>query len=578
MFKFFSRASFFSKNLLFSTLNVLLIGIILTTASYFIQKHVMLTSLYNQAIGMAAQTKITLDKTDIQSVLSTHDLHSSVQQKLTKQFTDLSSANKTIAQGYILAPKIDNGKQMLIAAPQHVIESGIKPGDMYEPPAAFKDVLQNAIEKKEQGVTEIYTDSLGTWISVVDPIVDEQGSVIALFGMDVDASLIAKGQQELLRWLIPSFLISLLLMISIQFFVLKKVLAPLKDLFFAINTVSEGDLNVELQVRRDDDLGTLSKQFNVMTQKIRQIVEQVQLTTEEIVRSSQNLLAHVEENKSETNQVTKTIQEVASGAESQVQGTEESARTMEEMAVGIQRVAESSSAVSEAALETTKEAEQGNKSVQQTVQQMDIIHTSVAQSVSLVKVLGERSKEVEKIVDVITNIASQTNLLALNAAIEAARAGEHGKGFAVVATEVRKLAEQSTQSAQHIITLIREIQNDTDKTLEAMDSVTNNVGDGVAVVDELGKAFKGILESTHNVSAQIQEISAVSEQMSASSEEVTASVEEMAQIAKESASHSKNVARSSSKQLDAMQEIVMSVESLNKKAAELKEEIQLFKI
>ncbi|MBN6189133.1 methyl-accepting chemotaxis protein [Aneurinibacillus sp. BA2021] len=313
MFASYRRMSFFSKTLLFSVVNILLVGIILTTASYFIQKSLMLKSLHAQAKGILGQTKITLNMKDIEAAISNLDIASPGQKKLIKQFTDLASANKNISQAYILDPKLENGKQMLIAAPQYVIDAGYKPGSMYESPPIYREVIQKTIDTKEMGVTDTYSDDLGTWISVIEPIVDDKGNMIALLGMDIDASLITKGQQELLLWLVPCLFVALLLVVLFQLFILRKVLAPLKDLFGAINQVAEGNLNVELRVTREDDFGVLSKQFNRMIQKIRQVVERVQVTAEETVGSSQTLLTHVEENKKATYQVTETFQEMALG-------------------------------------------------------------------------------------------------------------------------------------------------------------------------------------------------------------------------------------------------------------------------
>ena len=135
---------------------------------------------------------------------------------------------------------------------------------------------------------------------------------------------------------------------------------------------------------------------------------------------------------------------------------------------------------------------------------MDKIHRSVNDTATVIQHLEERSKEIGKIIDVITGISSQTNLLALNAAIEAARAGEHGKGFAVVADEVKKLAEQSKESADQITTLVEEIQGDTERAVTVMRKGTNEVELGITVVQETGEGFKRILQSIDQVSSKFK--------------------------------------------------------------------------
>jgi len=273
-----------------------------------------------------------------------------------------------------------------------------------------------------------------------------------------------------------------------------------------------------------------------------------------------------------------TIQQVASGAVSQLQATEESARAMTEMSTGIQRIAESTSTISQAAMDTTIETQEGNHSVQKAVGQMQLIKNSVESTSSLVKSLGERSNEISHILDVIAGIASQTNLLALNAAIEAARAGEHGRGFAVVADEVRKLAEQSNESANQIAHLIHEIQQDTAGAVVAMDTVNQHVLAGLEVVQEAGTAFQRISSEITTIAEQMQESSAVAEQMSASSEEITASIDQTASIARESADFAQSVATFSTNQLQAMDELASSAESLRSMAAELSGLVRKYRV
>jgi methyl-accepting chemotaxis protein len=360
--------------------------------------------------------------------------------------------------------------------------------------------------------------------------------------------------------------------------VARSIVTPLRMVVNAADGMAQGLLNQKVELERKDELGQLALSFNQMSLNIRALIEQVKKAGDQVATSSEQLSESAEQTKQAVNHITLTIQEVATGAEAQVQGSEESAKAMEEMAIGIQRIAEKSSVVLDASVETVKEAEKGNDSIQIAVRQMDSISHSVNNSASVIKLLGERSKEIGDIVQVITSISSQTNLLALNAAIEAARAGEHGRGFAVVAGEVRKLAEQSRKSAEQITGLIQKMQEGTTQAVSAMEDGTREVKTGIVTVHQAGEAFERIVKAAQRVAEQIEEVSASSEQMSASSQQVTASVEEITTIAKESAEGTQNIASASEEQLASIEEISASSDALNKMAQELKEVIGKFKV
>ena len=249
---------------------------------------------------------------------------------------------------------------------------------------------------------------------------------------------------------------------------------------------------------------------------------------------------------------------------------------MDEMADGVSRIAETSTVVSEVALNMAEEAMLGNQSVEKAVQQMSAIHQAADELAQVLGVWKERSAEIGKIVEVIAEIAAQTNLLALNAAIEAARAGEFGRGFTVVADEVRKLSEQTAKSAQQITEVIVSIQDGINTSIAAMDEVVSEVNSGMITVHEAQQAFEKILQATQRVSSEVQDISASTQEMSAVSEQIAASMADALETTKQLGAYAQEVAAASQEQLANMDEISISAVRLNEMAQQLELLIKKF--
>ncbi|MGG3889756.1 methyl-accepting chemotaxis protein [Metabacillus fastidiosus] len=430
------------------------------------------------------------------------------------------------------------------------------------------------------------TDAVNALISSQGPDIinkfDEQLNKLSTFQDD----LLEKGSKDASEKVADTKvdilvlgILAVLIGIGIAIFIGRLISKPVIEIADAANKISNGDLTVDnIKVKNRDEIGDLANSFNQMAGNLRVLIEKVSLNSIQVASSAEELTAGAEQTTQATHQIATSIQEVAGGAEIQGQGANESSLAMKEMAVGIQQVAQTTSFVSELAIETSDEAINGNDSLQKVIHQMNTISEVVDNSASVVKELGEHSKEIEKIIEVITSIADQTNLLALNAAIEAARAGEHGRGFAVVADEVRKLAEQSKESADQIASLIRKIQGDTTHAVDVMDKGTQEVKVGIVVVHEAEEGFKKILRLIEQVTSQIQEASTSSEEISVSVEKVSVSIEEIARIARDSASNTQNVASASEEQLASMEEITSSASDLSKMAEELQLHINQFKV
>lgn len=342
--------------------------------------------------------------------------------------------------------------------------------------------------------------------------------------------------------------------------------------------LSNGDLSTRIAHKVKDETKSIIDSLNKVTESFAGMVTASHEVAGEVSASSKSLSIITEQSTELTNEVAQTIQGVAAGAESQLQGTDNIANVMDQVSKGIQGIAENSSTVSESSRKMREEAETGNEFISGVVNKMNSISISVNETNSTIRLLGEKSKSIGQIIDAITSIASQTNLLALNAAIEAARAGEQGRGFAVVAEEVRKLAEQSSQSVKQVADIIQTIQNETEASVKNMNKVTEEVKQGMNVVNETGGIFKNILDAVKNVDAQIQEVSSSSEEIYASVEEVSASTIEVSRLSKEFSENAQTVSASSEEQLASMEEIAASSASLYQMAEKLRAQIEMFKV
>ena len=303
----------------------------------------------------------------------------------------------------------------------------------------------NDLYKKEQGTFTYSLDNQDKMMSFITN--DLTGWKIAgnLYRNELDKSA-APILDKTLQIIIISFLIGAVLFI----FILRSIMKPINDLKEHAITISQGDLTRTIKVKSNDEIGQLGRAFNEMVESLRNLVNKVNLNATQVAASAQELTAGAEQTTDATEQVSHAIQEVASSSEKQTSGVEETANALDEIAHGVTLITDSSIKVSDLSRHTMNQAEIGGKVVSDVVNQMKSISESVTESNVMIESLNERSKEVSTILNVITAIAEQTNLLSLNAAIEAARAGEHGRGFSVVAEEVRKLAEQSQQSAKEI--------------------------------------------------------------------------------------------------------------------------------
>lgn len=573
MFDKLRPKSIMTRNMLLTSLYIILTGAVLIAYSYYIQGDVLVKQLHSESGKIMEKWASDLSVEEVAAAKANMDAGSDIQKKMIQFFDDLSSVHPNIAQGYLFGPElVDGNKTSMIAFPTAVLqmfdEAGLKLGEYFEQPDIHVAGVKKMLETKKMTFTSSYKDDYGTWVTVLYPYLDASGKVFAYMGMDVDASLVMQGKSELLKSTLIALLITLLIVLSLQYITNRRTFAPVKDLMNALEKLSKGDFNVQLK-EGGDELGQVNAKFNTTIETINNLISTMKAVSSASAEESKVLFSTVEINNADTAAITRRMEELSERTVVQNTTISESVTSLDEITVGVNAIADNASDLAETSLQMKLQSEQGNTNMEQVVSQMSSISISVKDSVRIIEKLQTRSDEIEQIVQLITQIATQTNLLSLNASIEAARAGENGRGFAVVANEVKKLAEQSKDSADQIAILIRTIQNETSLAVSAIALGEQNVEKGIEIVKETGTLFNKIYTATDSVTSQIQEVSAATEEMVAVSEQMTASFKQLAAMAGQNTEVTEAIKLKAQAQLASFSRIVQSAEQLNQVSSQL---------
>ena len=323
------------------------------------------------------------------------------------------------------------------------------------------------------------------------------------------------------------------------------MVAYLKEMAGVSMAVAEGDLAIEVVPRSKRD--TLGNAFVRMQHGLQDLVRttrdsagqvsagsnQVAGAADESAKVSVQASSAIEEVTSTMHEMSINVQNVVKNTQIQASSVAETSASIDQMVTSIQRVADTAKVLLDIANRSREEVVTGIATMEKATDGLNRTNHAIQSSAEIINVLGHRADDIGKIIEVIDDLAEQTNLLALNAAIEAARAGEHGLGFAVVADEVRKLAEKSTQSTKEIADLIQSIQREARQAVENMERSTRIVEEGLSLGNDLGSALHKISNVVTEVYKFSQEIGAATAEQSVGSSQIAKATGRLTEITQE---------------------------------------------
>ena len=375
----------------------------------------------------------------------------------------------------------------------------------------------------------------------------------------IPKSVILKSVTQMLILLFVVGAVAIILIILLILFVVRRVIAPLTRISNNITAMSEGDFTIEVDSSSNDEIGLMGSKVSEFVSSMRNMLASISDESEKLKDESDN-----------SDRVSKTMYEAS---QSQADAMQQLNETVDQLALAVNDIAQNATVLAGVVADTRDNSDKAHDSMKETVEisqkgrsdmeqlssAMGGISTANEKLVESINKVGTASEEITDIVAIISHIAEETNLLALNASIEAARAGESGRGFAVVATQIAKLAQTSSESADSISNLIGEIGKLIGDAVSQASASAENIRENSELIDvaveTFGQIYGNIQDTNTLIEAMITDIqkvedvstnvAAISEEQAASADEILATSQRMVEMANDITRSSQDVADNS---------------------------------
>ncbi|PER13183.1 methyl-accepting chemotaxis protein [Bacillus cereus] len=578
MKKYWHKLSLLQKNVLLTVLVILTLVGSMGALSFNMFQNSMMSIFERQSFETGDAVLNQLDLEIVRDVAKDPTAQRVKKEKLTEQLDKSIKDMKSVGQTYVTGAKLNEKAELQIVALDTELANtvSVKRGEYYEQPTYWMKTYDKVIQTKQAQMTEVYEDELGFWVTILEPVTDENKNIIAIVAADLDASIIPITKKQFIVQGLLFIIISLTIAITIQIFISRNSLSPLKDLQEGLRKVGEGDLSIKLN-ERSDDIGITNIYFNNTIKKFNRIIDKVRQTAEQVSTSSQELSVSTKENSIAFKEIASAITGLNLGAHSHEYVVQKCLGIVQEMESKMKEIKAAAKQVGNALEDMEQHSVEGKDLIKQIVNQMKRIQDTVQDVPSSIYAFEARSKEIHEILTVITTISNQTNSLALNASTESSCAGEMGEEFSGVADEVRILAERTEASARDIAKLIGETQAEAERAVRSIQKSSKEVEVGITLVQSSGAFFEKISESAQSVTNQIKATSNHSSDILKDNQTIVQFVNELSHIANTYVNNGSNVETSMKEQELYVQDIAELANSLKWLSQELQELIGEFK-
>ncbi len=398
-------------------------------------------------------------------------------------------------------------------------------------------------------------------------------TLLGLCGVLAVIDLSTRGWAE-----IPAFiLLSMLICIPTMLLLYKRIIVPLTLIGRQAENFGEGDLTTSFQCKAATEVGFIAESLNKSLSGLKKIVATFNREAGELSASSLELAAASSEAKLAISTISEHIIELASGTQEIGSRTEEVDVKAGEVSQLAGNITNNMQMLLQSADAIEKAAALGETAIEEAAAALADTAEIFRDNVSVVSYLSNKSQEVNGIVNIITRISAQTNLLALNAAIEAARAGEHGKGFAVVAEEVRKLAEQSTQAAERITSIVTTMLSDISKVAKTSEKSEVSMRNGRDIINSVHSSFQQIVDCIDDSKEKTYFMANLTERQSKAMEQLAIAVHDISAIVQQAAAATQTAAAGSQQVSSSITQISIKNQALSRAAGGLEEAAMRFK-